>query len=495
MRHTIFTVLLCAFLCFACVPAAGTGSPVASDIAAETVFSGVGYADFSFLSDKNENVYERSFGSTSIVLENESGMASLYLLFQFEYGAYTVKNNATGATVTAGENGFLHEYIDLKTAFGTLPTSVTLSFENGAVQLSEIYVFSRGKVPDFVQVWQPPLEEGADIVLFSTHGDDEHLFFAGLLPLYAGEKGARVQVVYLTDHRNRTLERTHEMLNGLWNVGVTAYPVFGDFADFRIDSREGTYSAYLSSYGTTKDDLQAFVVEQIRRFKPLVAVGHDINGEYGHGMHQVYADLLIKSLDMTGDAAAFPDSAAQYGTWTLPKLYLHLYGENTIRLDYDQPLAAFDGMTAFEVSQKLGYPCHVSQQNTWFTAWLCGYGNEITQATQIARYNPCLFGLYHSTVGPDIEKNDFLENLTLRGEQQPQTEPTVAQPLPTSNPSQPLPIAQTEPVHADERPSPSSIVLPIVLIAVVIFTVYLIVYAKNQKRRRNSSRRSARKRS
>jgi LmbE family N-acetylglucosaminyl deacetylase len=48
------------------------------------------------------------------------------------------------------------------------------------------------------------LEGGADLVLFSAHGDDEHLFFAGLLPTYAEERGYRVQVVYLTDHRNDT---------------------------------------------------------------------------------------------------------------------------------------------------------------------------------------------------------------------------------------------------------------------------------------------------
>jgi nitrate reductase beta subunit len=102
----------------------------------------------------------------------------------------------------------------------------------------------------------------------------------------------------------------------------------------------------------------------------------------------------------------------------VPKTYLHLYDQNAIELDYDQPLSAFDGMTAFEVSQKLGYPCHKSQQNTWFTDWINGSDGQITKATQIKRYNPTRFGLYSTTVGPDVEKDDFLENITTYHEQE-----------------------------------------------------------------------------
>jgi LmbE family N-acetylglucosaminyl deacetylase len=249
-------------------------------------------------------------------------------------------------------------------------------------------------------------------VLFSTHGDDEHLYFAGLLPTYAAQRQCRVQVVYLTDHRNDTNKRTHEMLNGLWKVGVRAYPVFGRFADFRVDSLQGTYDRYKSQYGTSREELLGFVVEQIRRFRPLVAVGHDLKGEYGHGMHLVYADLLTQAVELTADEANFPDSAAKYGLWNVPKLYLHLYKTDPIVLDYDQPLDAFDGLTAFQVSQKLGFPSHKSQQWPMFVEWIYGADGKITKASQIKKYSPCKFGLYRSTVGSDVLKNDFLENIT-----------------------------------------------------------------------------------
>ena len=414
----LLSILLVAVLILSVLPAASAETATAADITKDTVFSGSGYSGFGFLSDGDIKTYHKSSGNTTITLENAAGIHSLYLMFDLEYGEYTITDNTTGKSITAGQHRFLHEYIALESP----ATSLTIRFENGAVRLSELYAFSEGSAPDFVQTWGAPLEGKADIVLFATHGDDDQLFFAGLMPYYAGELGCAFQVVYMTDHRNLTMARTHEMLNGLWAVGVTAYPVFGEFDDFRIDDMQQTYSAY-KNLGHPKEQLQGFVVEQIRRFKPQVAIGHDLKGEYGHGMHMVYADLLINALDITGDPAQYPESAEKYGTWDIPKTYLHLYEENPIELNYDTPLDSFDGMTALEVTQKLGYPCHESQQYTWFTQWLNWVnmavgGTPVTSATQIAKYNPCKFGLYRSTVGTDVQKNDFLENIVTYAEQE-----------------------------------------------------------------------------
>ena len=414
----LLSLFLAAMLMLSILPAASATETTAADISKSTAITGSGYSSFGFLTDGNNKSYQKSSGNAELKLENPNSISSLYLLFDLEYGEYTITDNISGKVYTAGSYGFLHEYIVLDAP----TTSLTIRFTNGTVRLSELYTFAAGKAPDFVQQWAAPLDGKADIVLFATHGDDDQLFFAGLLPYYAAEVGCGMQVVYLTDHRNLTMARTHEMLNGLWSVGVTAYPVFGSFADFRIDDLNGTYS-YYKDLGTSKEELQGFVVEQIRRFKPQVAVGHDINGEYGHGMHMVYADLLIKALDITNDPAQFPASAEKYGTWDIPKTYLHLYGENPIEMNYDVPLKAFNGMTAFEVTQKLGYPCHESQQYTWFTKWINWVnmsvgGTPITSPTQIKDHNPCKFGLYRSTVGADVQKNDFLENIVTYAEQE-----------------------------------------------------------------------------
>lgn len=410
------------FLCFTlllslCIPVFATEENT-SDITSTTLITGSGYSSFAFLFDKDIDSYRTSADTASITLENPAGIGSLYLLFDLEYGSYTVTDTATGKQITAGQQGILHDYLDLNAAFGCSPTAVTLDFSSSSVRLSEIFVFSGSNTPSFVQKWQPPLEGNTDILLFATHGDDDQLYFAGLLPLYAKAKGCRVQVVYLTDHRNLTKARTHEMLNGLWSVGVTAYPVFGSFADFRIDDMDATYAEYQDTYGVSREMLQEFVVRQIRRFRPLVAIGHDLNGEYGHGMHRVYADLLTKAVPLVGDPSQFPESADTYGVWQLPKLYLHLYEENPITIDYDTPMEVFDGLSPFQVTQQYGFPCHKTQQWPIFVNWLYGYGREITKASQIKDYNPSQFGLYHSAVGEDVQKNDFLENITTYAEQE-----------------------------------------------------------------------------
>lgn len=370
-----------------------------------------GFSSTGYLFDGTLTSGNSSNGSASLTLEYADGIGSLYLIFKLDYGAYTVTDNSSNQSITCGENGFLHEFVDLEAAFGTAPASVTIRFDNGTVKLNELYAFTSGETPDFVQKWQAPADGATDIVLFSTHGDDEQLFFAGLLPYYAQGLGYRVQVVYLTDHRNNTQVRVHEMLNGLWAVGVTAYPVFGEFDDFLLETKEATYAQF-KKLGTSKEDIMAFVVEQLRRFKPLVVVGHDFAGEYSHGQHMVYAEVLAEALEISNDPEQYVLSADTYGVWDVPKAYFHLYGENQIVMDWDTPMEELDGMTPFEVTQKLGFPCHESQQWTWFYKWINGKTTPITKASEIATYSPCLYGLYRSTVGEDVEKNDFMENLT-----------------------------------------------------------------------------------
>lgn len=418
MKRKLIILALCLMLVFSIALAVSAENPgIAEDLRKSTTISGSGYDSFKFLLDGNIETYKKSSGNVTIKLQNETGIGSLYLLFNKEYGEYTITNNETGDEITAGQYNFLHEYVDLESAFGSCPTSVTLRFKNGAVRLSEIYVLSSGEAPDYVQVWELPLEGKTDILLLSTHGDDEQLFFAGLLPYYTQERGYNVQVAYMTSHQLDTLTRAHEMLNGLWAVGVRNYPVFGPFEDFLRETLNETYKEY-AARGVSKTDIQEFVITQLRRFKPQVVVGHDINGEYYHGMHMVYTDSLIKVLDLSNDPTQFTDSAEKYGVWDVPKTYLHLYDKNKVVIDYDTPLESWDGLTAFEVTQKYGFTCHKSQHWTWFYRWIYGSGIEITKASQIKTYNPCLFGLYRSTVGEDVLKNDFMENIVSYGEQE-----------------------------------------------------------------------------
>lgn len=419
MKQRLFALFLCAAALLSLFPALtvraseDNGQEATLLSTKKSIVSYTGFSDVSFIHDDELTKSIASKGNASLTLENSAGIGSLYFIYQFPYEAgYTVTDNATGKSFVAGKQGFLHEYLDLQAKFGTAPTSVTVTYDQGKVYICELMLYSSGKVPDTVQQWKAPAENQTDLLLFSTHGDDEQLFFAGVLPYYAKALGYNVQVVYLTDHRNNSNTRVHEMLNGMWAVGCDIYPVFGSFPDFLKETLNATYAEF-KSYGFTRNDILEYCTEQIRRFKPKVIVTHDFNGEYKHGQHMVYADCVSAALELAANPAKFPGSAELYGTWDVPKAYFHLYWENIIVMDWDTPMEELDGMTPFEVTQKLGFPCHKSQQWTWFKGWINGKnGVVITRADQIATHSPCLYGLYRSTVGPDVEKKDFFENVT-----------------------------------------------------------------------------------
>ena len=341
-----------------------------------------------------------------VTLKAEQGMGSLYFIFGEDCPSLILRNEDTGETREIKDNSFLHLFVDLEELFGGTVQRLTITFPEKQTLISELSVYTAGQVPDSVQRWQEPKEHETDLVLFSAHGDDEQLFFAGLLPYYGAERGYQVQVVYLTDHRNQGARRRHEMLDGLWAVGIQTYPVFGSFGDYYTMSLSEAYSRY-EKKGVTREELLGFVVEQLRRFRPKVAVGHDLNGEYGHGMHRLYADLLCQAVQISQDREAYPELAERYGVWDVPKTYLLLYGGNVIWMDWDQPLEAFDGMTAYQVTKQLGFASHPSQHG--YYSW---FFEDRDNAADIPEYSPCWYGLYRSTVGEDVHGNDFFENLT-----------------------------------------------------------------------------------
>ncbi len=134
-------------------------------------------------------------------------------------------------------------------------------------------------------------------------------------------------------------------------------------------------------------------------------------------MHQVYADLVANSISLAADETAFKDTADAYGTWQVQKAYFHSYEQNQIVLNLDEPKDCFDGLSAFQVIQKFGFPAHKSQQGFGFKAWLNGSNGEITKATQIERHNPAKYGLYFTNVGNDSGINDMFENIKFHKEE------------------------------------------------------------------------------
>jgi len=131
-----------------------------------------------------------------------------------------------------------------------------------------------------------------------------------------------------------------------------------------------------------------------------VVLTHDFNGEYGHGNHKTTAYAVDKAVLLAQDASYDPESAAEYGTWEVKKLYIHLYEENPITIDFNVPLSSFGGMSAYDVARQaleqirsqLKYP------------WLVYVHDE-------EEYSCADWGLRYTSVGLDVDKNCFFENI------------------------------------------------------------------------------------
>lgn len=287
-----------------------------------------------------------------------------------------------------GDTRFYHVYVPLNGVQNVrLYTTDTKKVE---IAFNEVFVFSQGDLPDWVQCWEPTPEK-ADILFLATHPDDELIFFGGAIPTYAAEQGRDVVVAYLS-YSNTT--RRSELLNGLWHMGVRTYPVIFSFRDAYTTKLD---TAYKNAGGESK--VVETLVELYRQYQPEVVVTQDVDGEYGHGMHKMAADAAQKAIEKAATEGECLDSFLAYGQWQVKKLYLHLYPENQITFDWTVPLESMDGKTSIQLAEE-AFEMHVTQQSS---------GMNVTETG--TKYDNQVFGLAYSAVGPDIRKDDFLENI------------------------------------------------------------------------------------
>ena len=305
---------------------------------------------------------------------------------------------------------------DQSTTFPNIYSVYPLLPETAYIQLKmtamdqgvcNLRVYSAGELPREVEVWQPPVEK-ADLMVVSTHQDDELIFLGGTIPYYATALKRPTVVVYMTDCNRH---RRNEALNALWKMGVTNYPDFINLPDKKVDS----LSEGVRLWGG-KDAVLRVLVERIRRFKPEVIVTQDLDGEYGHNQHKITARAMMYAIEAAADAAQFPESVEQYGAWQVKKLYHHLYRENQIEMDWETKLDSLNGYSPLKVAQ-IGMQEHASQLK-YFAVKSHG------------TYDNSKFGLYFTTVGQDVAKNDFLEHIdpdaSANWSPTPAPEPTVA---------------------------------------------------------------------
>ena len=400
--------------------------------------------------DGSRDSYMDIASGNEISVTSTTDVYAVYFIWDSTPGEWTLE---TESEYSHYATGFLHELVILDEPSGDI--RVILSDTN--FRLCEMYLFGEGEIPAWVQRWEPVLDR-ADLLALPTHADDEHLFFGGILPTYAGELGFDVQVAYMTSHWDNRV-RPHELLDGLWTAGVTAYPLIGPFPDLFAskDSLANAETVY------SRAEVLEYQVELLRRFKPRVVVGHDLNGEYGHGAHILNAQTLVEAIELSGDETYYPNSLAKYGVWDVPKTYLHLYAENQLVMDWNKPLDRFGGATAYETAVE-SFAKHVSQ-SPYFAV------------TQGGTWEDCRkFGLVRSTVGPDVLKNDLFENIDMSPPETPEPSPTAE---PTPEPTPEPTAATVTPVPTEQPPEPDSdsAVMLWVLRALVALLVILVLLA------------------
>lgn len=319
-------------------------------------------------------------------------IAGLYVCFGNMPESWEIQTSDDGKdwfTAVPGDTRFLHAYVALPQPAQHVRLAVT-SEKKTALRINDLFVLSEGDLPDWVQVWQPT-EEKADILFLSTHPDDELIFFGGAIPTYAVEQQRKVVVAYFT--RSNTT-RSSELLNGLWRMGVRTYPVIGNFKDSYAKNLK---AAYKSAGG--KGKVNEWIVGLYRQYKPEVVVTQDTNGEYGHKQHMMIADAAQNCIALAANEDEFTASTIAYGTWQVKKLYLHLYPENQITFDWTVPLKSMNGATGIELAEE-AYTLHKTQASS---------GMSVTETG--TKYDNRVFGLAFTTVGEDVRKDDFLENI------------------------------------------------------------------------------------
>ena len=121
-----------------------------------------------------------------------------------EYAVQVKAGNDEWETVAQGGQYLIHWH--------PLKESVTefriAGISKERIRIAELQLYGEGEKPDDVQDWQTI--DKCDLMLLSAHPDDEILWFAGLLPTYAGEKKLKVQLAVMAPTGGeRKLELLH----------------------------------------------------------------------------------------------------------------------------------------------------------------------------------------------------------------------------------------------------------------------------------------------
>ena len=369
MKITAAIILLILLTALACTAA---GETEARELTADCTISLMGAKDSKKVRDHLCTSFweKKDARDPWVTISSPEPVYGLYLCFR-SMPAYEIQVDRGNGweTYQEGNPDYLHMFYEMDGAteiriHATEESWTTLGF-------NEIAVFSAGKVPEWVQRWEPTPEK-TDLLFVISCPDEELLYFGGAIPVYACERQRSAAVACLS-YGNPS--RRSELLNSLWSMGYRYYPMIQQAA--KLNSRK-------------QDDAVAFTVNAIRHCRPEVIVTLDEKGEGKNEYRKLTAELCKKAFDLSAEG----DSA-----WQAKKLYLHLYGDDPTVLDWTQPLESQHGRDGIGAA-RYAYLYYKTQDDT---------GKDVLASS--VKYPNNTFGLYRTLVGEDTEKNDFLENI------------------------------------------------------------------------------------
>ena len=316
----------------------------------------------------------------SLTITSDTGIYGLYLCFQKRPERYEIQADRGNGWETVLEgNEYIHAFYALEGE--TQIRVLALGDSRQVMGFNEVYAFGEGRIPGWVQQWEPTPEK-SDVLFLVAHPEEELLYLGGAIPYYAVEL-ERTAAVALLSYDNTT--RRSEFLNGLWSMGYRQYPVIGEF---KTAKAKGVKAAYRNTGG--EEAVASWISGVLEATRPEVMVGPDEAGEGGNAQRMMLADACRK---------AFQSAAG----WQPRKLYLHLYGgeeEQTV-FDWTRPMEKLGGRTGMGLAY-YGYLFHKTQDT-----------QEKSVYQEGIQYANNRFGLAESLTGPDALKNDFLENIPL----------------------------------------------------------------------------------
>ena len=385
MKKLRALVLICFALLLPC--AAAWGETEALEITESCTLSlGTSKKEPKNLTDRKFTSYaeSKSVKNPALTVSSDTPVYGLYLCWQKMPESYAVQVKRDGAWEDYAEgNGYVHAFYALE---GEKEIRVVARGEKKqTIGFNEVYVFGEGRIPDWVQRWEPTPTQ-CDLLFVVAHPEEELLYLGGAIPYYAVEQNRTVAVA-LMSYANTT--RRSEFLNGLWSMGYRNYPVIGDFKTAKAKGLKAAYRTIDSKNG--EKVLVSWLSDVIAETCPAVVVGPDENGEGSNGQRMMLADACKKVFDAAVDR------------WQIQKLYLHLYGEaeDQVTFDWSRPMEKLGGRTGTGLAY-YAYLFHKTQDD-----------QERSVYKEGVNYANNRFGLALSMVGEDQIHQDFLENIPL----------------------------------------------------------------------------------